>query len=185
MQWGFWRIWGNKSCQGLCFLLPTLSSILCVPVPFAFTVPQSAQPFPALKYVCYNMNPVKRGSPWSAVSDAPVWSGICIRLYQVSFLGRKPTTRAEGMKASAEPHPTQWLGGLHGKGEGKLCGSLIAASLNAERHSSSVNGVPSAFCSAVSRSSFSFPPKKSTQVNIPRKDTPGALNCVFIFKILI
>lgn len=120
MQQGFWRIWGKrKSCQGLCILLPTLSSILCVPAPLAFSFPQSAQPSPALKYVYSNLNPMKRGSPWSAISDAPTWSRISIRLYEVSFLGRKPTTREEGMKASAKSHLTKRLGDLPWKVRGK------------------------------------------------------------------
>lgn len=109
----------KKSCQGLCILLPTFSSILCMPVPFAFTVPQSAQSSPALKYVYYNLNPMKRGSPWSATSDVPTWSGISIRLYEVSSLGRKPTLREERMKASAESHLTKWLGDLPWKVRGR------------------------------------------------------------------
>lgn len=104
---------------------------------------------------------MKRGSPWSTISDAPMWSGISIRLYEVSFLGRKPTLREEGMKSSAESHLTKWPQDLPWKMRGKAKRVPKAASLNAEWPSSLANVVPSVFCYAVRQSSFSiFPQEK-------------------------
>lgn len=188
MQWGFWRIWaggGIKAVRDSAFFSPLsapFSGCLFLLLSLFLSLHNRSQ--------SWNMS-ITTWIPWKeALLEVRFPTPQCGAEFlsgsiRCPFLAGNLPRGRKGWKQVLSPILQNGSGTCHGKGEGKLCGSLTAASLNAERHSSLVNGVPSAFCSAVSQSSFSFPPKKSTQINIPRKDTPGALNYIFIFKILI